>query len=50
MDHKVFCSVAFTWEYSKVSLSMGNEQCCEPELIRPGDMVAKDRKARVDFG
>jgi hypothetical protein len=37
-------------EYSKVSIFMGNEKCCDPELIRPGDMVTKDRKARVDFG
>jgi hypothetical protein len=42
--------VAFTQEYSKVSISTGNEKCCEPELIRLGDIVMKDRKARVDFG
>jgi hypothetical protein len=41
--------IAFTWEYSKVSISTGNEKCYEPELIPPGDMVTKDRKARVDF-
>jgi hypothetical protein len=29
---------------------MGNEKCCEPELIHPGDVVMKDIKARVDFG
>jgi hypothetical protein len=42
--------VAFTQEYSKVSISTGNEKCCELELSHPGDMVTKDRKARVDFG
>jgi hypothetical protein len=41
--------VAFTREYSKVSISTGNEKCFEPELIRLRDMVTKDRKARVDF-
>jgi hypothetical protein len=43
-------AVAFTREYSKVSISSGNEKCREPELIRPGDMVMKDINARVDFG
>jgi hypothetical protein len=42
--------VAFTQEYSKVSISSGNEKCREPELIRSGGMVTNDRKARVDFG
>jgi hypothetical protein len=42
--------VAFTREYSKVSISSGNEKCREPELIRPGVMVMKDRMARVAFG
>jgi hypothetical protein len=42
--------VAFTQEYSKVSISSGNEKCREPELIRLMGMVTKDRKARVDFG
>jgi hypothetical protein len=41
--------VAFTREYSKVSISSGNEKCREPELIRPRGMVTKDIKARVDF-
>jgi hypothetical protein len=43
-------AVAFTREYSKVSISSGNEKCKEPELIRPGGMVTKDRMARVNFG
>jgi hypothetical protein len=43
-------AVAVTREYSKVSISMGNEKCREPELIHPRGMVMKDRKARVDFG
>jgi hypothetical protein len=42
-------TVAFTREYSKVLISSGNVKCKEPELIRPGDMVTKDRKARMDF-
>jgi hypothetical protein len=42
--------VAFTREYSKVSISSGNEKYREPELIHPGGMVMKDKKARVDFG
>jgi hypothetical protein len=42
--------VAFTQEYSKVSISSGNEKCREPELICSGGMVTNDRKARVDFG
>jgi hypothetical protein len=41
--------VAFIREYSKVSISTGNEKCCEPELIRPRGVVMNDRKARVDF-
>jgi hypothetical protein len=41
--------VAFTQEYSKVSISTGNEKCCEPALVRLEDMLTKDRKARVDF-
>jgi hypothetical protein len=43
-------AVAFTREYSKVSISSGNVKGGEPELICWGDMVTKDRKARVDFG
>jgi hypothetical protein len=42
--------VALTQKCSKVSISLGNEKCREPELIRPGGVVTKDRKARVDFG
>jgi hypothetical protein len=42
--------VAFTQEYSKVLISIGNEECNEPKLIRPRNMTMKDRKARVDFG
>jgi hypothetical protein len=41
--------VAFTQEFCKVSISMGNEKCCEPKLVRLGDMLTKDRKAGVDF-
>jgi hypothetical protein len=43
-------AIAFTREYSKVSISTGNKKCREPELIRLGGMVTKDRKERVDFG
>jgi hypothetical protein len=32
-----------------VSISTGIEKCREPELIRPGAIVTKDRKARVNF-
>jgi hypothetical protein len=42
--------VAFTQGCSKVSISTGNEKCRDPEVNRLGDMVMKDRKARVDFG
>jgi hypothetical protein len=42
-------TVAFTQEYSKVSISTGNEKCIEPELICPVDMVTKDRKERLHF-
>jgi predicted nucleotidyltransferase len=34
--------VAFTQEYSKVSISLGNEKSREPELIHLGGMVTKD--------
>jgi hypothetical protein len=54
-DHRIIHKrmdtvVAFTREYFRVSISSGNAKCREPELIRPGDMMTKDRKARVDFG
>jgi hypothetical protein len=49
MRKRTDTTVAFTCEYSKVSISSWNEKCKEPELIRPGGMVAKDKKARVDF-
>jgi hypothetical protein len=43
-------AVAFTWEYSKVSISTWNEKCTNPELIRSGDMTTKDNQTRGDLG